>query len=58
MCCCRYQLFNQRQINGAPHEWTKKLPDFVKRLEDALLRAAESQVSAQGRPAAPVWSST
>ena len=42
--CCRYQLFNHRQINGAPHEWERKLPDFVKRLEDALYRAADSKV--------------
>ena len=38
-----YRLFNQRKPNVA-HEWRAKLPDFIKRLEDGLYRAARSQV--------------
>ena len=43
----RYRLFSQRQRNGSPNEWTDKLPDFVKRLEEALYRAADSKVGAE-----------
>ena len=34
-------------------EWQNKLPDFVKRLEEALYRCAPTKVSVERRASAP-----
>lgn len=41
---CRFTLFAQRKPN-VNQDWQRKLPDFVKRLEEALYRAAHNKVS-------------
>ncbi|KAK9806697.1 hypothetical protein WJX73_009793 [Symbiochloris irregularis] len=38
-----YRLFSARQRAGATQEWNDKLPDFVRRLEEALYRTARSK---------------
>lgn len=43
--CNSYRLFSARQRAGATQEWNDKLPDFVRRLEEALYRTAHSKVS-------------
>jgi hypothetical protein len=40
---CSFQLFARRKPN-CNQDWQRKLPDFVKRLEEALYRAARSKV--------------
>ena len=40
---CRLQLFRNRKPHVTP-EWQQKLPDFVKRLEEALYKNAASRV--------------
>jgi hypothetical protein len=42
--CHSYTLFSQRKPNVTA-EWQDKLPDFVKRLEEALYRNARSKVN-------------
>lgn len=39
-----YRLFQARNQNNVNTEWAQKLPDFVRRLEDALYRTAASKV--------------
>ena len=46
---CRQRLFEQRQKNGMQQDHAEKLPDFVRRLEEALYRTASSKVSAGHR---------
>ena len=46
--CHSYRLFSQRQRAGATQEWNDKLPDFVRRLEEALYRTARSKVLPAG----------
>ena len=41
---CRFQLLTQRKPN-VTQEWKEKLPDFVKRLEEALYQNAASKVN-------------
>ncbi len=41
---CRFHLLTQRKPN-VTQEWKEKLPDFVKRLEEALYQGAGSKVS-------------
>ena len=48
----RYQLFAARKP-VVTSEWQNKLPDFVKRLEEALYRCAPNKVSAEHRSFAP-----
>ena len=43
---CRFQLLTQRKPN-VTQEWKEKLPDFVKRLEEALYQGAASKVSSE-----------
>lgn len=40
---CSFSLFARRKPN-CNQDWQRKLPDFVKRLEEALYRAARSKV--------------
>lgn len=44
---CRFRLLTQRKPN-VTQEWKEKLPDFVKRLEEALYQGAGSKVSTVG----------
>ena len=43
---CSFSLFAQRKPN-VNQDWQRKLPDFVRRLEEALYRAARSPVSSR-----------
>ena len=43
---CRFQLLTQRKPN-VTQEWKEKLPDFVKRLEEALYQGAASKVRSE-----------
>jgi hypothetical protein len=54
LLCFRYTLFQQRKTGG--QNWSEKLPDFVKRLEQALFSEAKTKVSAGtlGQPGTPV----
>ena len=40
---CSFKLFSQRKPSVTA-EWQEKLPDFVRRLEEALYRTASSKV--------------
>jgi hypothetical protein len=50
----RYTLFQQRKTGG--QNWSEKLPDFVKRLEQALFSEAKTKASSAtgGQTRAPV----
>lgn len=39
-----FTLFSQRQKSNMQAEWFDKMPDFVRRLEEALYRTATSKV--------------
>lgn len=43
-CAFRYTLFQQRKP-GVQNQWSEKLPDFVKRLEQALFNEAKTKAS-------------
>lgn len=51
---CRFTLFASRKPN-VNQDWQRKLPDFVKRLEEALYRAARSKVSQMPRLLGPAF---
>lgn len=40
---CSFKIFQARKA-GVTSQWNQRLPDFVKRLEEALYRAARSKV--------------